>query len=44
MVLAVVQVMVNGSKIATFKHRMMTDIVNAVAIDGDVAIEKVVVF
>ena len=38
-----VQVLVNGNRMATFKHRMMADIVNAVAIDGDVSIDKVAV-
>jgi len=37
------QVLVNGNRMATFKHRMMADIVNAVAIDGDVSIDKVAV-
>lgn len=37
------EVLVNGNRMATFKHRMMADIVNAVAIDGDVSIDKVAV-
>lgn len=36
------EVLVNGSRVTTFNHRMMADVIDAVAIDGDVTLSKVV--
>lgn len=36
------EVLVNGSRITTFNHRIMADMVDSVAIDGDVYVHKVV--
>ena len=36
------EVLVNGSLITTYNHRTAADIVDSVAIDGDVIINKVV--
>lgn len=37
------EISVNGSRLATYSHRISADIVDAVAIDGDVIANRVVV-
>lgn len=36
------EVSVNGTRITTYNHRMIADIIDAVAIDGDVTVSRVI--